>query len=335
MSLRVIRPGLLTTVQDGGRVGFQKHGVIVGGVMDTFAHRMANLLVGNEGSEATLEMTMKGDTWEVTEDTLLAICGADMKAIADGQPLPRWKPVWVKVGTVIQFGVSQHGARTYVAIAGGFQIPLVMNSRSTYVRAGIGGYEGRALQKGDELKADKPGPQAKKLYDFLRKQARVASFYAPDWGIASELMPRYHEQPIVRVVKGNQFDWFTRESREAFFQQAYRVSPQSDRMGYRLDGPLLERIDKSRELVSEAVTFGTVQVPAEGNPIVLLADRQTTGGYPKIAQIISVDLPLIVQTKPGDAIRFREVGHQEAERLLIEREQLIRQARLGMQLKYE
>ncbi|MEJ8546296.1 5-oxoprolinase/urea amidolyase family protein [Brevibacillus borstelensis] len=335
MSLTVIRPGLFTTVQDRGRFGFQKHGVIVGGVMDPFAYKMANLLVGNKGTEAAVEMTMKGDTWEVTEDTVLAICGADMEAAADDKPLPLWKPVWVRAGTVIRFGVSKLGARTYIAVAGGVQCPLVMNSRSTYARAGIGGYEGRALQKGDELKADEPGRQSKKLGELLQKQAKGGAFYAPDWRIAADHLPRYHGHPVVRVVKGNQSDWFTEESRNAFFGQEFRVSPQSDRMGYRLEGPRLEKLDKSRELVSEAVTFGTVQVPAEGNPIVLLADRQTTGGYPKIAQIISVDLPLIVQTKPGDVIRFREVVHQEAERLLLEREQLFRQVRLGMKLKYE
>ncbi|USG68418.1 biotin-dependent carboxyltransferase family protein [Brevibacillus ruminantium] len=332
--LKVIRPGLLTSMQDGGRTGFQKHGVIVSGVMDPFAHRIANLLVGNEGNEATLELSLMGDAWEATEHVLLAICGADMNPMADGVPLPMWKPVWIRAGTMIKFSGCRRGARAYVAIAGGFQVPLVMNSRSTYLRAGIGGYQGRALQKGDELKAEAPSERSQKLFDYLEKHAEGRTFYAPDWGIAAELFPRYDASPVIRVIRGNQYDWFTEKSRQDFFQKGFRVNTQSDRMGYRLDGPVLERIESDRELISEAVTFGTVQVPAEGNPIVLLADRQTTGGYPKIAQIVSADLPLIAQTKPGDTLYFREIAHQEAERLLFEREQLIQQAKLGIQLKY-
>lgn len=334
MKLRVIRPGLLSSIQDGGRTGYQKHGVIVSGVMDPFAHRIANLLVGNEGHEATVEMSLRGDTWEVLEDSLLAICGADMRPLVEDRPLPLWKPVWVRKGACIQFGGSREGARAYLAIAGGFRVTPVMESRSTYLRAGIGGYQGRALQKGDELAADNPPAQAQRLFASLQIQAGGEPFFAPEWSIASELFPRYDARPTIRVLRGNQYDWFTEESRANFFAKPFRVSSQSDRMGYRLEGNTLERTHPNQELISEAVTFGTVQVPAEGNPIVLLADRQTTGGYPKIAQIISVDLPIIAQTKPGDLIHFREVTHAEAERLLFEREQLIWQAKLGIQLKY-
>lgn len=332
MTVRVIRPGLLTSVQDAGRYGFQKHGVIVSGVMDPLAHRIANLLVGNEEAEATLEMTLKGPILEFLEDALISICGGDLSPSVEGTPVPMWKPIFLKKGSVLDFGPCRTGIRAYLAIAGGWDVPLVMNSRSTYLRAGIGGFEGRALKAGDELSAGARTLLGKEMMKRLSGQSAQAAFTAAEWGVAQEMVPNYTSAPVIRAIRGNQYDWFTQESQIAFYSQPYKVTPQSDRMGYRLEGPILE-LTEPMELISEAVAFGSIQVPAEGKPIVLLADRQTTGGYPKIAQIATIDLPLIAQTKPGDTIRFTEISREEAEWLLLDRENQIRQLKTGIWVK--
>lgn len=332
MTVRVIRPGLLTSVQDAGRYGFQKHGVIVSGVMDPLAHRLANMLVGNEELAATLEMTLRGPTLEFQEDALISICGGDLSPTVAGVSVPLWKPIFLRKGSVLDFGQCRTGTRAYLAIAGGWNVPLVMNSRSTYLRAGIGGHEGRALRTGDELQAGDLSGLGGRIAKRLSIQSGGTSFVASEWGVAKEMLPSYSSEPLIRVMRGNQYEWFTAESHNAFFSEPYRVTPQSDRMGYRLDGPKLE-LTEQIELISEAVAFGTVQVPAEGNPIVLLADRQTTGGYPKIAQIATVDLPLMAQTKPGDSIRFAEISREEAEWLWMLRESEIRQLKMGILLK--
>ncbi|MFM1652244.1 biotin-dependent carboxyltransferase family protein [Brevibacillus sp. B_LB10_24] len=332
MSIRVIQPGLLTSVQDMGRYGFQKYGVIASGAMDPFAHRTANLLVGNEEAEATLEMTLKGAVIEFPEAALISICGGDLSPSVEGIPVPLWKPVYLKKGSILHFGYCRSGARAYLAIAGGWSVPAVMDSRSTYLRAGIGGYQGRGLRAGDELACGEPTWLGRRIADQLRSQANGAAFTTADWGAAREMLPAYSSAPVVRVMRGNQWDWFTEEGRRSFLSESYRVTPQSDRMGYRLDGPVLEQTER-RELISEAVAFGTVQVPPEGKPIVLLADRQTTGGYPKIAQVATVDLPLMAQTKPGEALLFAEISREEAERLLMARENEIRQLKTGILLK--
>jgi antagonist of KipI len=332
MSVRVIKSGLLTSVQDLGRYGYQKHGVIVSGAMDPFAHRIANLLVGNDENEPTLEMTLLGPTLGFDADTLIAICGADLSPSVGKVPVPLWKPVLIKKGETLRFGGSRFGTRAYLAVAGGFPLPEVMGSRSTYLRAELGGFCGRALREGDELPIGAPSEQARLLTGQLQSYAGEHPFAAAEWGVAPELLPAYREQPVIRAIQGNQFDRFSPESREAFFTRPFRVTPQSDRMGYRLDGPSLT-LAEPFELISEAVAFGTVQVPAEGKPIVLLADRQTTGGYPKIAQIATVDLPVMAQTKPGDTLRFREISREEAELLYLEQESHIRQLKLGILLK--
>lgn len=332
MTVRVIRPGLLTSVQDAGRYGFQKHGVIVSGVMDPLAHRIANMLVGNEETQATLEMTLKGATLEFQEDALISICGGDLSPSVEGTPVPLWKPIFLKKGSVLDFGPCRTGIRAYLAIAGGWDVPLVMNSRSTYLRAGIGGFQGRALKAGDELSFGARTQLGEEMMKRLSSQSAQASFIVPEWGVAQEMVPNYTSAPVIRAIRGNQYDWFTKESQIAFFSEPYKVTPQSDRMGYRLDGPMLE-LTEQMELISEAVAFGSIQVPAEGKPIVLLADRQTTGGYPKIAQIATVDLPLIAQTKPGDTIRYTEISREDAEWLLLVRENQIRQLKTGILVK--
>lgn len=319
MRVQVIRPGLLTTVQDVGRYGFQKHGVLVSGAMDTFAMRIVNLLVGNAEGAATLEITLRGPTLRFEEPALIAIGGAYLSPKIDGQPVPEWRPVWVRAGSQLTFGAPVAGCRTYLAIAGGIAVPEVLGSRSTFLRGGIGGYAGRALAAGDLLTSGTPSIAAERRMAQLEPLAGHDPFAATDWVVSSMLLPDYRKDPVLRVMRGTQFDAFDEQSQRQFLSGAFQVTPQSDRMGYRLQGSSL-RLSKPLEMISEGVTAGTIQVPSEGNPIVLLADRQTTGGYPKIGQIATVDLPLIAQVKPGETVTFAEISLSEAQRLYVQRE---------------
>lgn len=321
MSIRILRPGLLTTIQDKGRFGFQQQGVIVSGAMDAFALRVANLLVGNAQDEAALEVTLMGPEMRFETDMLISICGGDLSPSVDGHPVPLWRPVYVRSGSTMEFGACKTGARAYMSVAGGFDVPKVMRSRSTYLRAGIGGFEGRALQGGDMLRAGIPSVHAAQYLTRLAGRKEARSFHAADWFVRGDVLPAYAKNPVIRVIRGRQFDRFAGESQERFLNSGFQVTSQSDRMGYRLKGPILQLKDSEEgEMLSEAVSFGTVQVPSDGNPIVLMADCQTIGGYPKIAQVATVDLPVLAQVKPGETIKFAEISMQEAERLYFERE---------------
>ncbi len=318
------KSGLQTAVQDLGRTGFQRYGVIASGVMDPFAHRIANLLVGNAETDAALEIALAGPTIEFSADSFIAVCGGDLSPQLDGHPLPMWRGQFVKQGSILSFGKPKRGARSYLAVAGSFDVPIVMNSYSTYLRAGIGGYKGRALKNGDRL-------ETLPVTDQQLQSLRKSNEQSPDWLIPPA---RYVEQPEIRMIPGRQYSLFDEKSRQSVYESVFTVSANSDRMGYRLEGPGLA-LTEPKELISEAVAFGSVQVPADGNPIVLLADRQTTGGYPKIGQVASVDLPLVSQLKPGDSLQFREITVQQAEQLYIEQEQQIRQLKIAIQMKRE
>lgn len=322
--LKILKGGLQTSVQDLGRIGFQKYGVIASGVMDPFAHRLANLLVGNDERFATLEISLVGPKIQFTEDTLIALCGGDLSPKMDGTAIKMWRMLVVKKDSTLTFGEPRVGARCYLAVAGGIKVEELMGSRSTYLRAGIGGFQGRSLAKGDEIHSDEMTPlQVKAL-----NRNSESEF---DW-----LVPpvRYFEEPIIRMIKGKQFELFNDSSKEQVFTEAFTVSGNSDRMGYRLEGPNLS-LENPTELISEAVAFGSVQVPIDGNPIILMADRQTTGGYPKIGQVASVDLPLIAQLKQGQSLRFKEISLADAQQRLIEQEQHIREIKASIQLKQE
>jgi antagonist of KipI len=314
MSIEIVKPGLLTTIQDLGRSGYQKYGVIAGGAMDTFAHRVANLLVGNEETEATLEMTVIGPTLYFEEAALIAICGATFTPTIGDTELPLWRPIWVNAKQTIRLGAARSGVRGYLAVAGGFKIPKVMNSYSTYLRAQIGGFEGRALRESDKLFLKDMNVMNQRLIKQLQSLDRKVETHATvSWQVSRALIPKYTSSPVLRVLPGRQYDWFTEESKADLFTGSFIVQPQADRMGYRLKGKSLQ-LAESAELLSEPVAFGTIQVPADENPIVLMADRQTTGGYPKIAEVISVDLPLLAQTQIGSQIRFERIDMREAQR---------------------
>ncbi|MDM5225503.1 biotin-dependent carboxyltransferase family protein [Cytobacillus sp. NJ13] len=330
--IKVVKPGLLSSIQDLGRTGYQKFGVIASGAMDPFSHRMANLLAGNEENDPVLEITMMGPILTFEDDILISICGGDLSPSINGKPVRTWRSVFVKKGSELKFGGCHKGCRAYLAAAGGFAVPEVMNSKSTYLRAGIGGYKGRALKSGDLLETGKPSLQSLKMTEYLTKQSLDRTFAENDWGIASDLIPDTAANPEIRITRGRQFDLFSNESKVQLLNHAFEVTAQSDRMGYRLKGPALA-LSEHAEQISEAVNFGSIQVPPDGNPIVLLADRQTTGGYPKIGQVAAVDLPLLAQAKPGDTLSFAEISNKQAQQLLINREMKLKELKQGIFLK--
>ncbi|HHQ8914706.1 TPA: biotin-dependent carboxyltransferase family protein [Bacillus cereus] len=315
MDVEVLHAGMFTTVQDLGRSHYQQYGVPVGGAMDQSALRMINMLVGNEENEAGLEMTIMGPKLLIKKTTLLAIGGADMEPLLNGERIPLWRPILAEEGSMLCFGKVKSGCRTYVTFAGGIHIDRTMGSKSTYIRAAIGGIEGRMLKKGDYFQIGVQPEMANRFIQDLQKDERIKT----KWAISNSVLPKYKKHPKLRVIADFEYDQFTEESRKAFFTKEYKVSNYTDRMGYRVEGEVLNRMEE-KEILSSTVTFGTIQVPNGGQPIILMADRQTTGGYPRMGNIISVDLPLLAQLKPGDYVSFENITLEEAEQLYIEQE---------------
>lgn len=294
----VIEPGMLATVQDLGRHGFQHLGMTVGGAMDSYALQSANILVGNSRGAAALEFALKGPTLRAQRDCLVALCGADFNATLNGQPVPCWKSFFVRTGQTLACAAPIHGAWGYLAIAGGINVPMVMGSRSTYLRAAIGGIEGRALRRGDVLNAGISSGSGRSIN--LRS--------IPDYSCAVAL----------RVIMGPQDECFTGKALKIFLSQPFVLSSQSDRMGYRLQGPPLQA--SRGDVLTDAVTFGAIQVPPDGQPIILMADCQTTGGYPKIAAVISADLSRAAQLRSGQKVSFKAITLDEAQGLASKQE---------------
>lgn len=292
----VLKPGTLTTVQDLGRPGRQHLGIPVGGPMDRQAARVANLLLGNDENDPLLEVTLTGPELKFLRESWIAVTGAEINGV------PGWRPVRVEAGDVVSLTELTRGARAYMAVAGGLEIPRVLGGAGTLLRAGIGGWNGRALQAGD-----RPGGRASVLET------------TGAWSASPEFNAATGGDATVRFIKGPQWDGFAAASRRAFLGKLFKVTARSDRMGIRLEGPAL-RQDAERELTSEGVGFGSVQVPPDGQPIVLMADRQTIGGYPKIGHVIAVDLPRLAQARTGCAVRFQEISVEEAQALYLEQE---------------
>ena len=300
MSVKVIIPGALTTVQDAGRYGYQSSGIQTSGVMDHKAYEEANALVGNTGGEAVLEATLFGGMMEVTADTVAAVTGADMEPKVNNVPCGMNRPVLLRAGDTLSLDMAKSGCRSYIAFAGGVDVPVVLGSRSTNMKCRMGGYEGRPLQTGDAFETGLWGEEAAERYGEVRDRSFPAEAYT---------------SPIeVRVIEGPQAEYFTEKGKETFYSARYTISDQSDRMGYRLEGEAIESVDGT-DIISDGIAFGAVQVPASGRPIVLLADRQTTGGYAKIATVCSFDIPRLVQGKPGDTVCFRRISLEEAQRI--------------------
>jgi biotin-dependent carboxylase-like uncharacterized protein len=296
--LKVLAPGLHTTVQDLGRPGFQAIGVPVSGALDGFSLRLANALIGNPPGTPALEVLMSGPTFEVAAETVrvaLAGAGASLTIGAEKARIGGGQSVTLPRGEVIEVVAGRESACCYLAVEGGVAVPPVLGSASTYVRAAIGGLDGRALRSGD-----------------LVPLAMACASPRAELRLSSPMVVT-GDQPI-RVVLGPQQEYFTEEAVAAFLGGEFRISPSADRMGMRLDGPLLQH-RRGWDIVSDAITTGAIQVPGSGQPILLLADHQTTGGYPKIATVISADLPVVGRRRPGDALRFAAVTVEAAEQL--------------------
>ena len=260
-------PGMLTTVQDGGRWGYQGKGMPVAGAMDLPSFRLGNILAGNDENEGALEVTLLGPTLFVAEgEGMAAVTGADLGFQVNGRPAPMWTAVAVGAGDVLSFSGPRSGCRAYLCLSGGVDVPPVMESRSTYTRARVGGFQGRALKKGDIVRCGEPLPLWRKCEGLVCPEA---------------LRPCYLPDAPLRVVPGPQDDLFTEKGKETFYGSDYAVSNSADRMGYRMDGPEIEHTGAA-DIISDAIPLGAVQVPGHGKPIVMLADRQTTGGYTKI-----------------------------------------------------
>ena len=299
MSITVLNPGLLTTVQDMGRVGYQQFGVSVSGVMDPRATSIANILVGNEEGEAVLECTMMGPQLRFEVANCIAITGGDLGPTLDGQPIPNYTAVVVQAGQTLKFTGPKTGCRAYIAFAGGLDIPVVMGSRSTYMKAKIGGLNGRKLEKDDVIAFRAPKTELKNMKD--------RSLYP-------EFVPR--KEYTVRVVLGPQDDAFTDAGIQTFLSEVYTVTPEFDRMGCRLEGAAVAH-KESGDIISDGIAFGAIQIPSAGKPIIMLADRQTTGGYTKIANVITADFRIIGQLKAGDKVRFEKVSIAHAQDALL------------------
>lgn len=309
MSLEVLKPGLLTTVQDLGRTGHQATGVSASGAMDAMSHRLANIACGNDVNAPTLECTLTGPRLQFRSTAWLCLAGGDLGAVvmrggrSDIAPVkaPLYRPFEMGAGDVLDFRRRRTGARCSIAVAGGFDVPPVLGSRATHTRTKMGGVKGRALRPGDALEWGAPAGEMRTIPSAHR--------FVPADAVR-----------VIRYTRGREFASFTAQAIERFDEDVFTITNDADRMGYRLQGPELVRNAGLGDMLSESVTFGTVQVPASGQPMVLMADRQTTGGYPRIAQVVKVDLPLLAQMLPGEQMRFERVELEEAQRLLLEQE---------------
>jgi len=320
MNAIVTRAGFFSSVQDLGRAGFRQFGVSTSGALDSFALRVANLLVGNEDGAAGLEITFGGLQLHFQEQRVVAWCGGEFDVRVGPMALPAGHATLVRAGDELKFGRPEIGCRAWLAISGGINVPFVLGSRSTDLRANFGGFDGRALRDGDVL-------QLVQQPRSTPPATGISSWTAPhDW--VSPARPN----PILRFLRGTDWTRFNASTLQRLTSETFAVSPDSDRMGVRLDGPELKR-NNDIDLISEAVAPGTIQVPPNGQPILLLGDCQTIGGYPKIAQVITVDLGIASQLRAGDRVRFSEVSLADAHHLLLEREREFERFRIGLSLQ--
>jgi len=348
------KAGLLSTIQDCGRVGYQRFGMPVSGAMDLYSAQLANLLVGNPAGAAVIEATLIGpeivfysegaDSTEVfayadevasaecsvpaecsvSAVGAVSVCGAGIRPFINGSPIPMYEPIRVVSGDRLTFSSLGYGCRAYIAFAGGLDVPLVMGSRSTYLRAKIGGFMGRALKAGDVVPLGKMNMYGSSFEEFfniiLQKNTELKN-------LPKSLIPNYLLDSPIRIITGPEWTRLGAESKNTFLSSEYIVTTQSDRMGLRLSGPPLEIkttgytkssnghdiISAGHDIISAGISLGTIQLPGNGQPIILMADRQTTGGYARIANVASADLTRIAQLKPGAKIRFEEISIEKAQ----------------------
>ncbi|MGH7983446.1 MAG: biotin-dependent carboxyltransferase family protein [Candidatus Udaeobacter sp.] len=330
MTATAVRAGFLTSVQDVGRTGFREFGVSTSGALDSFALRVANLLVGNDEGAAGLEITLGGLQLHFQDERIVAWCGGEFDVRVGSSALPAGHAAFVPAGEELKFGRPQVGCRAWLAISGGIDVPVVLGSRSTDLRANFGGFEGRPLRDGDVIPLR------------WRRGSAIPARGVSSWTAPHDWVSPAKRDPILRFVPGCDWNRFNPPSHgygaasastlQRFTSEAFTVSPDSDRMGVRFEDPELKRADEG-DLISEAVAQGTIQVPPSGKPILLLGDCQTVGGYPKIAHVITVDLGIAAQLRAGDHVRFSEVSLADAHRLLLERERDLERFRIGLSLQ--
>jgi biotin-dependent carboxylase-like uncharacterized protein len=305
--LEILSPGALTSVQDLGRYGCGRFGVAPSGALDMFALRVGNLLVGNPQDRAGLETMLLGPSIRALTDILLSISGGDLQPQRNGRPIAMWCSHEFKKGDILSFKTPRSGFRAYIAVAGGIDVPPVMGSRATNLPSGFGGYQGRSLKKGD----------------VLRSEPTDAGTAFTGRALDSRWIPQYSNKWTLRVIWGPQDDHFPPESRELFSSTAYAMSPDSDRTGIRLQGPVIPpKADIAESIISEGVVAGSIQIPGDGKPIIILGET-VSGGYRKIATVISADLFLLGQIKPGDEVRFDAVSQDASHQALKASEDLI------------
>lgn len=309
MGILIQEPGLFTTVQDEGRYGYQQFGVTPSGPMDARSFHIANLLVGNDLGEGTLEMTFQGPTIKFEEANIVAITGADMKPTLNGKPAPMYEAFAVEKDDVLKFQFAMNGSRGYVAFAGGLDIPLLMESKSTLVSKGLGGLDGRKLQKDDHIGFTAPKTELPHM-----ESRKVSKPEFPN------------KEVVLRVIRGPQDDCFSEEEIRKFFWYGFKITNEFDRMGCRLERSEPVKHLQDGNIISDGIACGSIQVPSNGQPIILLADRQSVGGYTKIGTVISVDLPKLAQAKPGMSVRFVEVSLKLAQDLYIRELEELEQA---------
>lgn len=290
--MRILKSGI-TSIQDMGRFGYQALGMPTAGACDQYAYRMGNILVGNGSGEASLECMLMGPTIELEEDTVFAVTGGDFGATLNGEKVYSWHSYRARPGDILELGGAVSGAFCYISFSGGIDVPPVMGSRSTYVKGRIGGLDGRYLKDGDSLKV---APADMSAYGRQLEDIYV---------------PHYERDITVRVVMGPQDDYFSRSGVYTFLNNTYEVTQSADRMGYRLKGNVIEH-SKAADIISDGIPLGAVQVPGDGQPIIMMADRQTTGGYTKIATVVTADIPKVAQARPGDFIRFKSISTRDA-----------------------
>ena len=323
MAIRVGQPGLLTTVQDTGRFGEYAIGMPPSGAMDVFSYQVGNYLVGNEEGAAGLEITYFGPELTFTEDHVVAITGAEMPPKINGEEVPTWETLQVREGDVLSFDYLKNGARSYLAVAGGIDVPVFMHSRSTYTLIGLGGHEGRALQEGDELAVGEDGDRSERV----------------GMAVAREQLPAFSDETELRVIIGLASYRLTEESMEEFLNTTWTVTPDADRVGYRYRGGELKFVEREQpagagadqaNVVDFGYPIGSIQVPGGVEPIVLLNDAVTGGGYATIGTVISADRDKLAQTKTNDKTRFRSVDLDEALRAREERRQQMAEIRQAL-----
>ena len=321
MKAIVVRAGFLTTVQDSGRTGYRESGVSLGGALDAHALQIANLIVGNNRAAAGLEITLDGFQIQFSDQRLVAWCGGEFDVRRGSTPIPAGRLTLLGPDEVLKFNHPRTGSRCWMAISGGIDVPLVLGSSSTDLRANFGGLDGHALRAGDELRL------GKNAHPLPATKETISS-----WSGSHDWVSTARTDPVLRFVRGAGWSLFDQSAHRTFTSTAFAVSSESDRMGVRLEGPNLKRTDDF-DLISEAVAPGAIQIPPAGKPILLLGDCQTIGGYPKIAHVASVDLGIAAQLRTGDHVRFSEISLPEAHRLYLERERETERFRVGLSLR--